>query len=226
MATFEETFLYPLVLLLVGAGVSGVLVAWLTNMWQNHRKELEIKADIVSKMAEINGSALGQSFFFYLRDKTIPTPAEKEAVDEAVKKIVTDAYKVDALLTSYSFEKKIIKAWRAYEEVIVAFRLASSLYFNKDRSDAEKGYLLNALWSIKKYFSDNKMPDFSDDDIKEKWERLTTEKTFHSELRTLDYNLWGKVTWKLSDQSDKITADFLKSRSKFSKWFITKAAYK
>jgi len=33
MATFEEGFLYPLYLLLIGAGVSGVLVDWLTNTW-------------------------------------------------------------------------------------------------------------------------------------------------------------------------------------------------
>jgi hypothetical protein len=214
MATFEESFLYPFILLLVSTFVTSILIQpWLTNRWENRRKEREIKADIVSKMAEIMGSAIGPSFFIYLREKTILTPAEKEAVDEAVKKIVTDAYKVDALLTSYSSEENIIKAWQDYEAVIVAFRFASSLYFNKDRSDDEQCYLVNALGSIKKYFSDNNLPDFPDD-IKIKWERLTTDKTFDSQLWTLDYNLWSKVTWKLSDQGDKIRADFLKSRIK------------
>ncbi len=39
MATFEEIFLYPLILLFIGAGVSGLLVSWLTNRWEDHRKE-------------------------------------------------------------------------------------------------------------------------------------------------------------------------------------------
>jgi hypothetical protein len=222
MVTFEQISValeHPFVLLLIGAGItigiSSLLIPWFARRSENRKKELEIKADIVSKMAEINGSVLGPSFFIYLREKTIPTPAEKEAVDEAVKKIVTDAYKVDALLTSYSSKENIIKAWQDYEAVIVAFRFASSLYFIEDRSDDEQCYLVNALGSIKKYFSDNNLPDFPDD-IKIKWERLTTDKTFDSELWTLDYNLWSKVTWKLSDQGDKIRADFLKSRIKIS----------
>jgi hypothetical protein len=60
MAAFEESFLYPLVLLLIGAGVSGALVTWFTHWLENRRKErefdvekrrieLEIKVDIGSK---------------------------------------------------------------------------------------------------------------------------------------------------------------------------------
>jgi hypothetical protein len=219
MATFEESFVYPLILLGIGAGitigVSNLLIPKFAERSETRKKELEIKVDITSKMAEIMGSAIGPSFFIYLRKKIISTPAEKEAVDEAVKKIVTDAYKVDAMLTSYSSEEKIIKAWRDYEGVIVAFRSASSLYFNENRSGDAKGSLVNDFRLIEKYFSDNNLPDFSDD-IKKKWERLTTDETCDSELWTFDYNLWSEVTWKLSDQGDKIRADFLNSRIKIS----------
>jgi hypothetical protein len=52
MATFEESFVYPLILLLVGAGVSGVLVAWLTNMWQDRRTERENKLEDRRKQLE------------------------------------------------------------------------------------------------------------------------------------------------------------------------------
>jgi len=69
MATFEETFVYPLILLLIGAGVSGVLVAWLTNRWQNHRKELEIKVDIASKIAEAVGNHLANTNIIVNRHK-------------------------------------------------------------------------------------------------------------------------------------------------------------
>src|SRR5688572_15919458 len=56
MATFEESFLYPLILLLVGAGVTSLLIPWFTNRWQDRRKQLEIKVDLVSKITEVYGS--------------------------------------------------------------------------------------------------------------------------------------------------------------------------
>jgi hypothetical protein len=50
MATFEEVLVHPLFLLLIGAGISGGLVTWLTRWLENRRKELEIKVDIASSL--------------------------------------------------------------------------------------------------------------------------------------------------------------------------------
>jgi hypothetical protein len=36
---------HPLVLLLIGAGVSGLLVAWLTNRREDRRKQQEVKVE-------------------------------------------------------------------------------------------------------------------------------------------------------------------------------------
>jgi hypothetical protein len=63
MASFEESFLYLLILLLVGAGVTSQLIPRFTKRWEDRRKEREIevedcrkevdiKVDITSKMAE------------------------------------------------------------------------------------------------------------------------------------------------------------------------------
>jgi hypothetical protein len=49
MATFEESFLYPLYLLLIGAGVSGVAVAFLSHLLENHRKKRESRWRIRGK---------------------------------------------------------------------------------------------------------------------------------------------------------------------------------
>ena len=71
MVTFEEISValeHPLVLLVIGALISGVLVAWLSNRWQNHRKELEVKVDIVSKMLEVYGSVAAKTFLSYYFD--------------------------------------------------------------------------------------------------------------------------------------------------------------
>lgn len=50
MATFEESFVYPLYLLLIGAGASVGIGTWLSHWLENRRKELEIKVDLASKM--------------------------------------------------------------------------------------------------------------------------------------------------------------------------------
>ena len=182
---------------------------------ENRKKELEIKVDIVSKMAEICGSALGPSYFIYLREKTISTPAEKEAVNEVTNKILTDVFKVYTLLRSYKSEENIIKAWEDYERVLVRLTFASSFYLHKDRSPDEKVKLASLLIEINKYLSNNNLIDDFSDDIKKKWERLTTDKTL-TELWTFDSNLWEEVADKLSNQGDKIIENFLNSCIKIS----------
>jgi len=43
---------HPLIVLLVGAALTGILVPAFTRRWQNRQKELEIKAALVSDLSE------------------------------------------------------------------------------------------------------------------------------------------------------------------------------
>ena len=43
---------HPLVVLFVGAIITGLLIPWLTRQWQNRQKELELKTEIVSGISE------------------------------------------------------------------------------------------------------------------------------------------------------------------------------
>jgi hypothetical protein len=48
-----ETYLSnPLLLLVVGAALSGLLIPYITAQWQNHEKELELKTDLVTRISE------------------------------------------------------------------------------------------------------------------------------------------------------------------------------
>jgi hypothetical protein len=47
-----EFLTHPLVVLLVGAVITGLLIPWLTHGWQNRQKELEIKTGLVSDISE------------------------------------------------------------------------------------------------------------------------------------------------------------------------------
>jgi hypothetical protein len=172
----------------------------------HNRKELEIKVDIVSKMAGVIGAAMAPALFVLTREKTISSPAEKDAIERENKDFLIEIYKMEILLTSYSSEDNTINEWKDYTDVLYALKIASSLYFYGKRSNEENDYLGIMLGNINNYFSDNSLIDFPDD-VKLKWEHLTTDMTF-------DPKLWAEITTKVADQSDKITEKFLKSRIK------------
>ena len=48
----KNTLSHPFVLLMIGAGISGLLVPHITNQWQNHQKELELKTDLASEISK------------------------------------------------------------------------------------------------------------------------------------------------------------------------------
>ncbi len=81
MATFEESFLYPLILVLVGALVSGVLVSYLTNKWRLHQKGLEIKIDLVGRISQTVMSIMT------MIDSPIESEYSEKLVEELHKQI-------------------------------------------------------------------------------------------------------------------------------------------
>jgi len=48
----KEILSNPLLLLIVGGLVTGLLIPYITTQWQNYEKELEIKTNLVSKISE------------------------------------------------------------------------------------------------------------------------------------------------------------------------------
>jgi hypothetical protein len=91
MVTIEQksAFLaHPFVLVLVGVAVSSIPLALLTHWLENRRKkqeiavehdkkELEIKVDIVSKMAEVIRTLMGESIFSKKGTKDTLTDADE-----------------------------------------------------------------------------------------------------------------------------------------------------
>ena len=61
--TIEKSLSNPLLLLVVGAGITGLLVPYITNQWQNHEKELELKTSLVTRISEAVSRALTAAQF-------------------------------------------------------------------------------------------------------------------------------------------------------------------
>jgi hypothetical protein len=189
MVTIEEILVHPLVLLVIGALISGVLVAWLANWWQNQRKKLEIRVDIVSKITEVYGSLSAKVVVSTERRKPISN------IDEAVEKFLGDGDIVHSLLRSYySSEAGITERWYKFASAYFAFADATSLYFVKDPTDDEKIQLECYLKDVKKYFSDNK---------EKNWDRLTPDMPY-------DAKLWVKINDLYGDRVSEIITAVLK----------------
>jgi hypothetical protein len=132
-------------------GVTSLLIPWFTNKWQDRRKQLEIKVDLVSKITEAYGSVSAKVVVSTVRRKPISN------VDEAVEKFLGDGDIVHSLLRSYySSEAGITNRWYNFASTYFAFADATSLYFVNDPTDDEKSLLEDDLNKIKKYFLDNK----------------------------------------------------------------------
>src|SRR5919201_1759640 len=178
MATFYEILVHPLFLLLIGAGVSGGLVTWLSNWWQDRRKqqelkvdhqrkELDAKMDIVSKMTEIINYQRANALLAIGYKKTV-TQAEVDGYYENLKKWYVESSLVSSKLQTYFPDADIRERWeRYYFRALTPFSDAVTVYFSETslkRPDAERWkevrYILN---EIRDYFSDNKDID---------WDRL------------------------------------------------------
>jgi hypothetical protein len=182
MATFEESFLYPLVLLLVGAGLSGGLVTWLSHSLEKSRKEreievekgrkeMEIKVGIVSRMAEVIASQLANAMLAVQRGKKAFTAAEIDVYYENIRKYYVDFTIIESQLVSYFSGTGLSNRWGNYCHYLQEFSNASRLYFLEDRSDQQNAELKVSLAEIRDYLSDVKQVD---------WNRFTTQMTFDS----------------------------------------------
>jgi hypothetical protein len=193
MATFEESFLYPLVLLLIGAGVSGLLVARLTTRWQDHRKKLEIKVDIASKMSELIADMMSDTVLYSYREYQTIDVTEDKVWQESRKKLVIDANIIRSKLESYFSGADIKHRWEDYFSVLQSFETFSRYLFLVEKPTADKeGILKNIVKDIEIYFSDNEQIN---------WDRVTTKSPL---------NQWFEITDLINKRGDEIIKDVLK----------------
>jgi hypothetical protein len=152
MATFEEGFLYPLILLIIGALISGVLVAKLTNRWENNKKKLDIKVDIVSKMDETITHQIGNAVLLVSQKKVNLSENEQNANLENMHKWYTlEAKRVESKLSTYFPETNLTDRWNSYAHTLMSFERALLLYLigNDQHNNRIRPYLDDIIEYIK-----------------------------------------------------------------------------
>jgi hypothetical protein len=190
---------HPLTLLLIGAGITSLLIPWFTKRSEDRKKELEIKVDIVSKMAEVMGYLIGESITLPKGTKDTLTDADEKAHFERIKKLYVDSRIVTSKLKSYFSEKDIIERWDGYIGILASYGTAAFAYTLKDPTNAAwEGSLRYNLGVLRTSFSDNKEID---------WNRLTTEMIF-------DRDLWLKVNDSVENRGNEIIAHVLRLQPK------------
>jgi hypothetical protein len=203
---WEEDFVYPLILLLIGAGVSGGLVALLTHFLETRRKEreieverkrkeLEIKTVITSKMAEIMARLDFEVVILTYHKKKL-SPEEKNNLIQIEKSWYIDTRSVLSKLEAYFPDTNIRERWDVHLSLLDTFAVASRTYFDPD----DRHMLENSLYSIK--------------------ENLSNETSINSQLgnltTTFDENLWNPIRQTIRRRGDKIIEDVLNHCPKFS----------
>jgi hypothetical protein len=152
MATFEEGFLYPLILLIIGALISGVLVAKLTNRWENNKKKLDIKVDIVSKMDETITHQIGNAVLLVSQKKvSLGENAQNAHLENMHKWYTLEAKGIESKLGNYFPETNLKDRWNSYAHTLISFGNALFLYlFESDHHKKRvKPYLDDIIEYIK-----------------------------------------------------------------------------
>jgi hypothetical protein len=209
VATFDEAFLYPLYLLLIGAVASVGLGTWLTHWLENRRKkreievdnrrkEMEIKVDIVSKMTDVIAYQKANALISI--DRKIEVRKEDDEIAATgvnLRKWYVDANIISSKLQTYFPETGLREKWEWYYLILLAFTNVSRDYFLEHTADEHNRGFKHRLESIRDYFSNEK-------EVVVDWSRFTTQMTFDKEL-------WGDVGNLILKRGDEIVRDVLKS---------------
>jgi hypothetical protein len=110
----------PLLLLVVGAVISGLLIPYITAQWQNHEKELELKTNLVSRISEAVSSALTSAQF------SAANRTEQAAYQQAYYEWEATHSAISSYLRAYFPNTSIGEEWDEYANITTSFfRLAA-----------------------------------------------------------------------------------------------------
>lgn len=124
---------HPFVLLLLAAGISGLLVPYITNQWQNHQKELELKTNLVTQISKaiadiIIVSRIVQIPAYAYTNLSYPNAYEQWEISKAT---------IGSQIEAYFPENQIKQKWDNLSSAITEFSGLTPLLVQNNMSHAD-----------------------------------------------------------------------------------------
>jgi hypothetical protein len=153
MASFSTSdFFAPLVLLVVGAILTGLLVPYVTRRWQDHQKELELKADLLARMSEAVTRVITHAWFRELGGKEELSQTDREEFDWRYGEWEVETRVIQAQFEAYfARSPDIARHWATYCDLLRELHHLSWERMKRGHLLARlnEAYDDDALWAVK-----------------------------------------------------------------------------
>ena len=117
--SFKEILSNPLLLLVVGGILTGLLIPYITTQWQNHEKELEIKTSLVSKISEYVTRMLMAIQFVEVRG--INSSLTNEEYDNEYRDWKINSDIIQSQINAYFPNIDLGKDWKKFSNAVEYF---------------------------------------------------------------------------------------------------------
>jgi hypothetical protein len=122
---------HPLLVLLVGAVLTGMLIPALTRRWQNRQKALELKTELVGEISESITEMVMAVQFVHLG----ATSMDQQRFDEAYREWETKSAVIGTKLRAYFPETAIPAEWTEFSEIVTDFYALEGVSDENRRSE-------------------------------------------------------------------------------------------
>jgi hypothetical protein len=151
VASSISGFFAPLVLLVVGAVLTGLLVPYITRRWQDHQKELELKADLLARLSEAVTRVITHAWFRELGGKEELSEADREEFDWRYGEWEVETRVIQAQFEAYfARSPDIARHWATYCDLLRKLHHLS--WERTSRRDLlmnlRRAYDDGALWAV------------------------------------------------------------------------------
>jgi hypothetical protein len=144
-----EFLKHPLIILLVGALISGLLIPAITRGWQNHQKALEIKTQLVSELSKAIMEMIMAIQFVHLGSKS----QKQSDFDMAYREWEIQSAVIGTKLQAYFPETTIPEEWTRFSDLVTRF------YALEGVSQDERSKLASAIAEELGALSSSERPD-------------------------------------------------------------------
>lgn len=140
MDKFFAFFAHPFILLIIGAGISSLLVPWITRKWQLIQKALELKTEIITGIIDCIVTILENGGNLHKAKKESKDPDEISSLENNLKKKRKDWVRksciVGSKLHAYFPDKEFHKELDELREKCITFCFEN--YENRQTEEREK----------------------------------------------------------------------------------------